>query len=120
MHEAINQVGTALHLDAWRTETTKRNTAWSSLEAFAASKPNKEYLTKMAEHLAIHYVGGYEANILLYDEISFSMNHGDIGQLETLFPPWVYLFRATEKHKYAAQMVTFMTDVHFVYPLGLK
>jgi hypothetical protein len=112
---------------------------------FAASKPNKEYLTKMAEHLAIHYVGGYEANIfdlqgqstaaqdaqrenillmhqcfLLYDEISFSMNHGDISRLETLFPPWVYLFRATGKHKYAAQMVTFMTDVHFVYPLGLK
>ena len=99
----------------------------------------------MAAHLAMHFVGGYEANIfdlcgqpsaardtqhenillmhqyfLLYDEISFSMNHGDIGRLETLFPPWVYLFRATGKHKYAAQMVTFMTDIHFVYPPGLK
>ena len=83
-----------------------------SLEAFAQSEPTQEFIEDIADCLAVNYVAGYKANIfklhgkafasrdfqhenilikqqyfLLYEEISFSMNHGDIGCLDTLFPP---------------------------------
>jgi hypothetical protein len=146
MHEVIMHTGAALRLDAWRVELNRRNSAWKSLDDFAASKPSFEDLVKISEHLASHYVAGAEEfniyevrskpvaerdqqheNILqihqyfcLYEEMSFSMNYGDIGRVETLFPPWIYIFKAVGKHKYAAHMVKFMTDVHFVYPAPLR
>ena len=145
MHEVISNVGVALRLDAWCVEAQKCNAQWNSLETFAASEPSLALIEEMADSLAVNYVTGYEANIfklrgqaaasrdaqhenvlimhqyfLLYEEITFAMNHGDIGRLETLFPPWIYIFKATGKHKYAVQMTKFLTDVHFVYPEGLK
>ncbi|KAJ6607144.1 hypothetical protein B0H10DRAFT_2307406 [Mycena sp. CBHHK59/15] len=147
MHEVITHEGVALRLDAWRVEVLRRNPAWTSLEAFAASKPSFELLEEISNYLASHYVTGAEdlniyevhqkpadernqqqhENILqihqyfpLYEEMSWSMNYGDIGQIETCFPPWIYIFKATGKHKYAAHMVKFMTDVHFVYPPPLR
>ena len=104
MHEVIGYTGVALRLDAWRVEVKKRNHEWISLEAFAQSEPAQEFIEDIADCLAVNYVAGYEANIfklrgkafasrdfqhenilimqqyfLLYEEISFSMNHGDIG-----------------------------------------
>ncbi|KAJ7442353.1 hypothetical protein B0H11DRAFT_1749235 [Mycena galericulata] len=146
MHEVIMHTGAALRLDAWRIEVLRRNPAWKSLDDFAASKPTYKFLVEISEYLASHYVAGAEdlniyelrcklaaerdqqrENILqihqyfcLYEEMSFSMNYGDIGRVETLFPPWIYIFKAVGKHKYAAHMVKFMTDVHFVYPERLR
>ncbi|KAJ7872617.1 hypothetical protein B0H14DRAFT_3083616 [Mycena olivaceomarginata] len=134
MHEVIAHAGTALRLDAWRTE------------AFADSKPSFELITTISNHLASHYVAGAESydiyelrqqsakerdqqheNILqmhqyfnLYEELSFAMNFGDIGRVETLFLTWIYIFKAVGKHKYAAHMFKFMTDLHFVYPAPLR
>ncbi|KAJ7019237.1 hypothetical protein C8F04DRAFT_1323987 [Mycena alexandri] len=146
MHEVIMHTGAALRLDAWRVEVKRRNPAWKSLEDFAASKPTLPDLVKISEYIVSHYVAGAEdlnifevrskpsserdqqhENILqihqyfcLYEEMSFSMNYGDIGRVETLFPPWIYIFKAVGKHKYATHMVKFMTDVHFVYPPPLR
>ncbi|KZP14845.1 hypothetical protein FIBSPDRAFT_751267 [Athelia psychrophila] len=146
MHEVIQITGTALRLDAWQTELERQNPAWVTLDDFAATKPTQESIHELANNLACHYVAGYEANIfemcsehklderdgqhenvllmnqyfLLYKEITFAMNHGDIGRLETLWPVWIYIFKATGKHKYASHMTSFMTDIHFVYPEGLK
>ncbi|KAJ7899220.1 hypothetical protein B0H14DRAFT_3543559 [Mycena olivaceomarginata] len=146
MHEVIMHTGTALRLDAWRVELNRRNPTWKSLDDFAASKPTFSELVKISEHLASHYVAGAEdlniyevrakptsqrdqqhENMLqvhqyfcLYEEMSFSMNYGDIGRVETLFPPWIYIFKAVGKHKYAAHMVKFLTDVHFIYPAPLR
>ncbi|KAF8214388.1 hypothetical protein K438DRAFT_1902271 [Mycena galopus ATCC 62051] len=146
MHEVIMHTGAALRLDAWRVEALRRNPEWKSLDAFAASKPTFTLLLEMSQYLASHYVAGAEGlniyelrtkpvaerdqqreNILqihqyfcLYEEMSFSMNYGDIGRVETLFPPWIYIFKAVGKHKYVAHMVKFMTDVHFVYPPPLR
>ena len=145
MHEVIGNTGVALRLDTWHVEAHKRNSEWVSLETFAAAQPSLDLIEEMANSLAVNYVAGYETNIfklrgqatasrdtqhenmlimhqyfLLYEEITFAMNHGDIGRLETLFPPWIYIFKATGKHKYAAQMTKFLTDVHFVYPEGLR
>jgi hypothetical protein len=145
MHKVIGNTGVALQLDAWRVEAQKQNSEWSSLDAFASSQPTLELIEEMANMLAMDYVAGYEANpfkmrgqaaasrdaqhknilimhqyFLLYDEITFAMNHGDIGRLETPFPPWIYIFKATGKHKYATHMTKFMTDIHWVFPEGLK
>jgi hypothetical protein len=57
---------------------------------------------------------------MLYEELSHSINFGDIGQVETCFPEWAYILKATRKHKYATAMVKQLTDIHFVYPQGLK
>lgn len=145
MHEVIQHTGTALRLDAWKTEARRRQPSWTTLEEFAAAKPSLKDIEDMSGYLAMHYVAGYEANIfdlrgkpstqrdaqhenilimhqyfLLYEEITFAMNFGDVGRLETLFPAWIYIFTATGKHKYATHMTAFLTDVHFVYPPGLK
>ncbi|KAF8192847.1 hypothetical protein K438DRAFT_1589904, partial [Mycena galopus ATCC 62051] len=141
MHEVIRHNGIVLRLDAWRVEARRRNSAWTSLEKFASSKPSEELVNSMANHLSEHYVAGGEVDIyatrnqdepqrdkqhenifmlhqyfLLYEETSFAMNRGDIGRLETTFPPWISIFRAVGKHKYSAHMTKYLTDVHFVYP----
>ncbi|KAJ7187718.1 hypothetical protein GGX14DRAFT_383377 [Mycena pura] len=146
MHEVIAHVGAALRLDAWRLEVLRRNPQWTSLQAFADSKPSFDIITEMSDYLASHAVAGAEdldifelrqklakdrdmqhENILqmhqyflLYEELSFSMNFGDIGRIETLFPTWIYIFKAVGKHKYATHMLKFMTDLHFVYPAPLR
>jgi hypothetical protein len=141
MHEVIRHNGVVLRLDAWRVEAKRRNAAWSSLEKFASAKPSQQIIDDMANYLAEHYVAGGEVDmyttrskpaairdeqhenilllhqyLLLYEETSFAMNRGDIGRLETTFPPWISIFRAVGKHKYSAHMIKYLTDVHFVYP----
>ncbi|KAJ7731384.1 hypothetical protein B0H16DRAFT_1665276 [Mycena metata] len=146
MHEVIAHVGAALRLDAWRVEVLRRNPLWTSLQVFADSKPSFALVTEISDYLASHYVAGAEDfNIfelrqrpvherdkqhentlqmhqyfLLYQELSFAMNYGDIGRVETLFPTWIYIFKAVGKHKYASHMLKFMTDLHFVYPPPLR
>ncbi|KAJ7754037.1 hypothetical protein B0H16DRAFT_1232886, partial [Mycena metata] len=110
MHEVIAHVGAALHLDAWRVEVLRRNPLWTSLQVFADSKPSFALVTEISDYLASHYVaGGEDFNIfelhqrpgherdkqhentpqmhqdfLLYQELSFAMNYGDIGRVKTI------------------------------------
>ncbi|KAJ6467053.1 hypothetical protein C8R47DRAFT_1179942 [Mycena vitilis] len=146
MHEVIAHGGAALRLDAWRVEVQRRNPQWTSLQVFADSKPSFALVEEISDYLASHYVAGAEdlniyelrqkprglrdkqhENVLqmhqyfsLYEELAFAMNFGDIGRLETLFPTWIYVFKAVGKHKYAAHMFRFMTELHFVYPPPLR
>jgi len=145
MHEVISHDGIALRLDAWRTEAHKQNAQWDTLATFAKSEPGRQLVEEMADMLADKYVAGGDIDIfdlrnqpaasrdyqhenilimhqyfLLYEEISHAMNYGDVGQVETLFPPWIHIFLATGKHKYASHMTKFLTDVHFVYPERLR
>ena len=145
MHEVIIHEGTGLRLDAWRTEVRKRG--WKSLEDFALSEPSLETLRSIADHLALYYVAGTSAEVdiyklrdepkrmrdqqrenmllahkyfLLYEETLHAINHGDIGRLETLFIPWIPIFQSTGKHKYAAHLVKYLNDVHWIYPKDLR
>lgn len=145
MHEVIQHNGIALRLDAWWTEVILQNPTWNSLDDLATSNPMEESIHEMANHLAAHYVAGGDMDIfsvwnkgateqdeqnknillmhqyfLLYEEITYAMNQGDVGRLKTLFPPWISIFHATGKHKYAAHMTSFLTDIYFVYPEKLK
>ena len=143
MHEVIQYSGLAIRLDAWRVEVRKRFPQCQSLEEFAQLEPSLAVLQEIADTLATSYVANSEEifearccsvdtrdkqqeNILLmhqyfllYEELSWSINEGDIGRVETLFPAWIYLFRATGKHKYARHMIQFLADVHYIYPEGL-
>ncbi|KAG1803053.1 hypothetical protein EV424DRAFT_1474635 [Suillus variegatus] len=115
----------------FRVEAQKRDTNCTDLEAFAASEPSYEELQKMADSLARHYSAaerdqqhenGLLLNkyVLLYEELSYAMNFGDIGRLKTCLVTWILMFKATGKHKYANVMSEFLCNVHFVYPEGLK
>jgi hypothetical protein len=57
---------------------------------------------------------------LLYEELSYAMNMGDIGRVETCLSSWILIFKAVKKHKYVAHISRYLSDVHFLYPAGLK
>lgn len=143
-HELVQHVGAILRLDAWRVEVQKR-TGKKTLEEWAVSTPSLGDVQEIADTLALEYVEGdgkdlYQLRrkkmeerdlvlentmrthhyLLLYEELSYSMNAGDIGRLETLLPGWVSLFRAAGKHKYGTQTLRFMHALYFIYPEGLR
>lgn len=143
-HELIGHVSTLLQLDAWRVEVTKR-TGFSSLEDWAMSKPSLEDVDAIADGLVRNYVEGegldlfkmecdhprtrdiiqhntmrLQNHLLLYDELCYAMNAGDIGRVESLIPAWIQIFRATGKHKYGNYTLRFMHSLHFVYPERLR
>jgi hypothetical protein len=119
-----------------------KSPTYSSLEEFAASKPVLNDLIKMADELVQTYVANYKLQrirrrpekerdvqfensllmnkyFLLYKELSYAMNRGDIGRTETCIVAWIPILKATGKHKYATHMSNFLNNLHFVYPPGL-
>ncbi|KAF7969900.1 hypothetical protein HWV62_25563 [Athelia sp. TMB] len=141
MHEAIEHVGLVSRLDCWHLEAERRG--FESLEAFAQSEPSWEMLNNMAvslvqEQVADNNFSNLRAQplalrdqvrenvllrqqyFLLYEEITYALNEGDIGRVEDTFMPWAFIFRGCGKHKYAAHMMKYLHNVHFIYPEGLK
>lgn len=144
MHEVIKHVGIASRIDCWREET-KKSTGHDSLEGWAAAKPTWDSIEALATKLATNYLPSKhlrvgtmrmqspenrdeqwentllrEHHFLLYEELSYALNAGDIGRVEACFMPWVFIFRGCGKHKYATQMMKFLHNVHRVYPPGLR
>ncbi|KAH9886767.1 hypothetical protein C8Q73DRAFT_669104 [Cubamyces lactineus] len=142
-HDLIHHVLTLLLLDAWRVEVKKR---WNfnTLEAWAASSPAYGDVEEAARSLVWEHIEGNGQDLyklrmksaavqdqvkkntmrmlnylLLYEELSYTMNAGCIGQVETLFPVWIQIFRAVGKHKYANLMLRFMHALYKIYPEGL-
>lgn len=143
MHQSIGQVGICRRLDCWRIAVGHREGKFTDLNAFAESKPSFEYLAELSDSITKQYVANHRMTrlrqqpvahrdqqyenalllnkyFLLYEEISHAMNFGDIGRVETCLVPWIFIFRATGKHKYATHMIKFLSNVHFVYPEGLR
>ncbi|KAI9459622.1 hypothetical protein HD554DRAFT_2206980 [Boletus coccyginus] len=100
------------------------------LEDFVSTKPTIGNLRSMVDEITQQFVATHQiqhmrrkqealCNIqfensllmnkyfLLYEELSYAMNCGDIG-------------RAIRKYKYAIHMQNFLTNVHFIYPPGLR
>ncbi|CDO72246.1 hypothetical protein BN946_scf184970.g98 [Trametes cinnabarina] len=138
-HELINHVLTVLVLDAWRTEVKKR-TQLSSLEEWAATKPSSADIEDVAVSLVQDYIEGAGLDIfelegrpskerdqvrentmrtmhylLLYEELCYSLNAGDVGRFETILPHWISIFRATGKHKYGTHTLRFLHALYFIY-----
>lgn len=144
MHEAIQHVGAMLRLDCWRLEALAKNAEMMSLDAFAKSEPSWDELVAMANLISTKYVANankitslrnstsgnhdeqYENTLilqhylLLYEETSFAMNAGDIGRLESLYCLWIWIFSICGKNKYAAELRTYLEDVHFIYPSEIR
>ncbi|KAJ8695821.1 hypothetical protein PTI98_005742 [Pleurotus ostreatus] len=138
MHEVIEHVGVVSRLDCWKVLASKHYNASLTLEDFAKRKPTWELIESMSIELAKEHIADpsfhdvrQKSNLerdkvnenmlllqeyfLLYEELTFSMNEGDIGRLESSFMSWVYIFRGCGKHKYAAQLVRYLKDLHFKY-----
>jgi hypothetical protein len=143
MHELIMYGGICRCLDCWRVEAKNFNPEWTSLEEFAVSEPTFEEIEAMARTLAHNYIANHQLqhmwhtlaaqrdtqhenglllnrSMLQYEELSYAMNTGDIGQIETCLITWIPMFKATGKHKYVNTMMDFLCKLHFVYPEGLK
>lgn len=143
-HELIAHVSSVLQLDAWRVEVHKR-TGLKSLEEWAERKPSLTEVEAVAEALVRDYVEGegldlfemecastatrdlarhnimrLQHHLLLYVELCYAMNMGDIGRVESLFAPWIQIFRATGKHKYGNHTLRFLHALYFIYPDGLR
>lgn len=143
MHDTIRHAGICRRLDCWREEVMKRNPSHTSLELFAQSCPSFNDLISLANHIAVAYVPGYQAQrhrhktpnerdeqhenalllnkyFALYEETIFGMDQGDIGRVETTLVQWMFFFRATGKHKYATHLTRFLSDLHFVFPPRMR
>ena len=140
MHEVIQHVGIVSRLDCWRIVAQRMD--FKSLEDFAASNPSFENLKKLSEQLAVEFVAGADVSelqqrtkdqrdevhenmlikqqyFLLYEEMLHALNAGDIGRVETLFLPWMFIFQGCGKHKYVAEMQRYLENIHFKYPKTL-
>ncbi|KAG2148116.1 hypothetical protein DEU56DRAFT_928273 [Suillus clintonianus] len=127
MHELVTYDGICRRLDCWRVEAKKQNTLHVDLDAYAASEPLFDELKTMADQLAQTYITNhglrrtrsanhsqrdeqYENGLLLnryfllYEELSYAMNSGDIGRVETCIVGWILIFKATGKHNRHAEV----------------
>ncbi|KAJ3473067.1 hypothetical protein NLI96_g13148 [Meripilus lineatus] len=143
-HESISHVGNLLRLDAWRTQVRKI-TRHQSLDEWAESKPSMDDIQNIAGSIVQNFIEGDGINIfelqnqptdrrdqtlenamrthnyiLLYEELTYALNAGDIGRVETLFIPWIQIFRSCGKHKYGNNMLRFMHSLYQVYPERLR
>ncbi|KAF8335505.1 hypothetical protein F5887DRAFT_1079146 [Amanita rubescens] len=142
MHEAIQHVGIVLRQDCWRLKAKQKNGTFTSLEEFAKSQPSWDELESMANELCLESVNRsdrisklrsatqrdeqYENSLLLqqylllYEELSYAMNMGDIGRVESCFLPWIWIFHACGKHKYAADMKQYLENIYIHFPKKLS
>ncbi|KAI0703413.1 hypothetical protein BC835DRAFT_1410692 [Cytidiella melzeri] len=122
-HELIGHVGSVLRLDVWRVEA--RKLGYLTLEDWARSEPSLEILRASRINWSLMRQAAQNTMrchhyLLLYEELSYAMNAGDIGRVEILFQPWIQILKATGKHKYANRMLLFMHQLYSVYPSGLR
>lgn len=144
VHNMIHHDIWASMLDCWRLEAEERDPSWTTLAAFAESKPDWQLIVEMSEVIVEKYVAKtpnlseqrdrpatlrdkrYENQMLrnrdelLYVELCHGMNAGDIGRVETCFVPWTYMFTATGKHKYAKQILGFAKAMRSRYSPELR
>ncbi|KAF7325047.1 hypothetical protein MKEN_00547200 [Mycena kentingensis (nom. inval.)] len=143
-HNIVLNIGMVARLDIWRVALAKHRPLFASLEAYAQSKPSLDDIYMLARQITKEHVprGDTIADLrrrpdtqrdmvqenmllrqqifLLYEEISYAMNQGDIGRVETCFLPWIWIFAAAKKHRYTTFLKKYFVDVHKRYPAGLK
>ncbi|KAG2087739.1 hypothetical protein BD769DRAFT_1632408 [Suillus cothurnatus] len=107
----------------WPEETGKmaesQNPEWSTLENFAVSEPKWDDVVAMSHTIVWKYPSTgcdkqFENQMLRNrDELMY------IDVLEASFLPWIYVFKATGKHKYASQMIKFLVNLHDIIRMNL-
>ncbi|KAG2109297.1 uncharacterized protein F5147DRAFT_576122 [Suillus discolor] len=143
-HDVLHHDLWASILDCWLVEAQTRNSTWDSLEVFAKCAPSWELIVEMSESIINKFVANTTTlmnlrqrprqerdqrfenqvlrnrNELLYVDLCHAMNSGDIGQVEASFLSWIYIFKATKKHKYAYHTARFMVQMRYIYPEDLQ
>ena len=136
IHKAIRHIGTCRHLDCWWVVLERQG--FSGPQKFADTKPTwdivKEVALEVAEEFIpdakrLHLMLGeadrdqeLENNLTfnlyagMYEEITYAMNHGDIGLVEMCLLQWVPLFEAVGKRKYAHQTLKLVYELNHVFP----
>ena len=144
MHEAVHHDLWASMLDCWRLAAQSQNPAWTTLELFSKASPSWDLIVQMSRIIVRTFVANSNGldkarsksaterdkrfenqtlrnrDELLYVDLCHSMNAGDIGRVEASFLPWIYIFKATGKHKYATHMTKFLVNLNYNYPATLQ
>jgi hypothetical protein len=134
----------AAMLDCWRIEAQNHNSDWKTLNDFAQANPSWEMIVHISHIIAEKYIalGPDISNMrrkpacerdevlenqslrnrdeFLYVEVNHAIRQGDVGRLEELILPWIYIFKATGKHKYALHMTMFLKRLYGLYPEDLR
>ena len=141
MHDAIHHTIWADILDCWRIAADQQG--FTSIAEFAKSEPGWDVICQISDLMVNRYLPGRDfqdiqdkpdserdqrfenqsllkQHGLLYLVFSRAINFGDVGWILQLFPYWIAIFTATGKHKYAAHMIQFKTDLDHVYPPRLR
>ena len=138
IHDAIGHIGVCRRLDCWRTVLKGRG--FSSLQGFANTRPTWDLVREIGLEVSRQFIPDVhglasmsneeterrdqqmENNLAfnlyagMYEEITYAMNHGDIGRVEMCLLQWVPLFEAVGKRKYAHQTLKLVYELNHVFP----
>ncbi|KAG2046240.1 hypothetical protein BDR06DRAFT_985654 [Suillus hirtellus] len=131
MHDVIHHDLWAAMLDCWHMEVSTHHSQWTSLDKFAESDPKWDDIVEISMVIISKAPSdqrdqAFENQILwnqdelLYVDLCDAMNASDVGRVEASFLPWIYIFKAVGKHKYAVQVSHFCAHLHYGYPEGLQ
>ena len=141
-HNAIRHIGTCRRLDCMRV--LAKEDRHSSLEAFADSQPEWTRVQALARKAVRRFIPhprelgsmdneppeerdeqlensmGFNVYSALYEEISYVMEHGDIGRVEMCLIAWAPLFEVAGKKKYAYHTIKLVHDLNHVFPARMR
>jgi hypothetical protein len=143
MHEFIQHVGIASQLDCWRVAAGEAQPEVLTLDKWAESNPSWNKIVSMSRMMCRRFVGNKnltnerqkpedcrdkdlentlirEQYFMLYEELAWAINAGDVGRVEQCIIPWIGIFQGCGKSTYSRQFTKFLYNLHFVYPEGLR
>ena len=63
---------------------------------------------------------GFNIYSTLYEEMSYAMDHGDIGRVEMCLIAWAPFFEAAGKNKYAHHTIKLVHNLNHVFPARMR
>ena len=141
-HDAIRNIGICRRLDCIRVLAEEGG--YSGLQGFADSKPKWPDILTFARKVVKRFVpswpelqdmdknepeerdGQLENSLVfnvystLYEEMSYAMDHGDIGRVEMCLIAWAPLFEAAGKNKYSHHTIRLVYDLNNVFPISMR
>ncbi|KAI6142402.1 hypothetical protein BKA82DRAFT_4331458 [Pisolithus tinctorius] len=118
IHQLVSHASICWCLDCWRVLASQKN-GFDNLKDFARSKPTLEDLEALAKEIIRTYVATGQfccmrrkqdmehdsqfenalllnKYFLLYEELSYAMNSGDIGRVEASIVSWIPILKAVK------------------------
>jgi hypothetical protein len=130
-------------LDCRHVEAELRNSCWSSLKSFLEAGPSWKTIVNISETIVEKYIASmptladmqtktnskrdkilenqtlHNHDGYLYLDMRHAMKTRDIGHVEMLSLPWIYIFKAIGKHKYASHLARFLKQLLKIFPKEL-